>query len=121
MSAFTRSAFAERFRRVIAAGSALLVLALTIFAASPTAHGWLHAGDANCAGHPHGHAPARQADDDGCAIVLFAGGVALPLGPASILPPTVAPQGVSPVTAAELHLVSPRYLRQPERGPPGLG
>lgn len=93
--------------RVFASGCASLVLALTIFAASPTAHGLLHDGD-------HQHAVS----DDACAVVMFASGVSLPVAPLAITPPTTVAQGISPVTAAEVFLVSPRYLRRPERGPP---
>lgn len=94
-------------RRMLAAGCAGLVLALTIFAASPSAHELLHDDD-------HEHAVA----EDTCAVVMFASGVSLPVAPLSITPPTNVVQGVSPVTAADVFLVSPRYLRQPERGPP---
>lgn len=93
--------------RWLAAGGAALVLALTIFAASPSAHGLLHDADHSVA-----------IGDDGCAVVMFASGVSLPVAPLFITPPASVPQGISPVTAAEVFLVAPRYLRQPERGPP---
>lgn len=115
MSARLLHAFrADRLRRLLAGGCAALVFALTIFAASPVAHGLLHDD-----GHDHHHDQAST--DDTCAVVLFAGGVSLPVGPLAITPPTIVPQGVSPVTAADVFLVSPRYLRQPERGPPVSG
>jgi hypothetical protein len=94
-------------RQTLAIGCAVLVLALTIFAASPTAHGLLHDED-----HQH------SVGDTGCAVVMFASGVSLPVAPLAITPPTDVVQGISPVTAADVFLVSPRYLRQPERGPP---
>lgn len=94
-------------RRLLAAGAAALILALTVFAASPIAHDSLHAGDVE-----HG--------DDGCAVVLFASGVSLPLDLPALQTPTLIARGVTPATAAEVFLVSPRYLRQPERGPPGV-
>jgi hypothetical protein len=97
----------EVFRRILAGGCAALVLALTIFAASPVAHDLLHDGD-----HKH------TLNGDGCAVVLFATGVSLAVGPIAVTPPTAVAQGVSPVTAADVFLVSPRFLRQPERGPP---
>jgi hypothetical protein len=120
-------------RRLGAAAGAVLVLALTVFSASPVAHRWLHAAaaptaDARCH-HHHDHdgapsarpdtpLPATDLDDHTCAVVLFAGGVDLPVAPFALTPPSLAPAGVSSVAAAELHLLSPRYLRQPERGPP---
>ncbi len=108
-------------RRSLAAAGAALVLALTVFAAGPAAHEWLHAAGSGCS-HAHGHDHGRggdTGDDAGCAVVLFASGVDLPVEPAAALPPRLVAQGVTPVTAAEPWLVSPRYLRQPERGPPG--
>jgi len=104
---------ADHLRRLLALGCAAMVFALTIFAASPEAHRVLHADD-GCPGHSHG--PAES--DHSCAVVLFASGVALPVGPLYVTPPTAVPAGISPVTAAEVCLISPRYLRQPERGPP---
>ena len=108
MSATLESRLLPGFlRRALALGCAALVLALTIFAASPSAHDFLH-------DHDHCHA----VDDEGCAVVMFASGVSLPVAPFALTPPTDLVQGISPVTAADVFLVSPRYLRQPERGPP---
>ena len=92
-----------------------MVFALTLFAASPEAHALLHEKD-RCPGHDHG--PVETESDHTCAVVLFASGVSLPVEPLFVTPPTTVAAGVSPVTAAEVFLVSPRYLRQPERGPP---
>lgn len=98
-------------RRLLAASVAALVLALTIFAASPTAHEWIHS--------EHEHAPVADLQGDhACAIVLFATGVSLPLDTIFVPGPRAFTPVVSPETAAEIHLVSPRYLRRPERGPP---
>ncbi len=101
------ASIADRLRRVLAGGCAALVFALTIFAASPVAHNLLHDAD-------HGHANS----EDSCAVVMFAGGISMPVGPLAITPPSAVIAGESPVTAAEVFLVSPRYLRHPERGPP---
>lgn len=115
--------FPDPLRRLLAAFCAALVLALTLFAASPVAHDWLHAVEPShtCTQHakPVATPTPAAADQHDCAVVLFASGVDLPVGPVALLPPRLVPQGVSPVTAAEVFLVSPRYLRQPERGPPG--
>jgi hypothetical protein len=112
LAAVKPASFADRLRRVLAGGCAALVLALTILAASPVAHGLLHDSD---------HDAGRTTTGDACAVVMFASGVSLPVGPIAITPPTAVPQGVSPVTAVDVFLVSPRYLRQPERGPPLSG
>jgi hypothetical protein len=102
------SSWLEFARRLVAAGGALLVLALAIFAVSPDLHHALH--DAS-----------NQAATDGCAIELFASGISVPLGTVVALPPSGAWQEFVPGWAEELRLAPPRYLRQPERGPPSLG
>ncbi len=112
MSRFNASALSDLPRRLLASGVAALVLALTIFAASPTAHEWIHS--------EHDHAPVADLQGEhACAIVLFAGGVSLPLDAITVTGPLAFTLAISPETAAEVHLVSPRYLRRPERGPPG--
>ena len=100
----------DLLRRLGAAGVAALVLALSVFAASPTAHEWLH----ECE-----HAPAtEQSSEDACAVVLFASGVSMPIDRIAVREPMAVVDAISPVTAAAVYLISPRYLRRPERGPP---
>lgn len=108
---------AELVRRALAAGCAALVMALTLFAASPLAHDWLHAAEKRHTCHDH-PAPVPSAEGHDCAVVLFASAADVPVGPLALLPPRVLAGALSPVTAAEFFLISPRYLRQPERGPP---
>ena len=100
-----RPPLAEFFRRLFAVGGAALVLALSIFAASPAAHDLLH-----------GHGTVQK--DDTCAVVLFAGGVALPLDMPVAVPAVAEWQPQPPAVAEEIFFTSPRYLHQPERGPP---
>ncbi|MBL9189413.1 MAG: hypothetical protein JNK23_18165 [Opitutaceae bacterium] len=97
-----------RLRAIVAAGCAGLVLALTIFAASPRAHEWLHDAD-----HHH-----HDEGDDGCAVVLFAGGVSLPLGTWALTPPVALTESSPRLAAQDIFLLSPRYRLPPERGPP---
>lgn len=102
------AAWTDPLRRLMAAGGALLVLALTVLAANPRLHEKLHADD-----------PAPHTD--GCAVVLFANGVALTVALTPALP-AVAEWRVTPAAVVtEIFLAAPRYLRQPERGPPALG
>jgi hypothetical protein len=108
---------AELCRRLLAATAAALVLALTLLGASPAAHAWLHRGEQRHVCHQHTKPVPPTAEHD-CAVVLFAGTVDVPVGPVALTPPVDVSAGVSPVTAADFFLVSPRYLRQPERGPP---
>ncbi|MCX6953449.1 MAG: hypothetical protein NTV51_14970 [Verrucomicrobia bacterium] len=105
MSPAHRATFADFLRRLFAAGGAALVLALTVFAASPSLHHLLHSA-------------TDTAHDESCPVVLFAGGTDAPPAALTAPLPPVAWQAVTPATAAEIFLSVPRYLRQPERGPP---
>jgi hypothetical protein len=108
MSAVRPTSIASVLRSLFAAGGASLVLALAVFAVSP---GWHHA--------LHGdNAPSSS---EGCAVDLFAHGLSLPLGAVVASPATISPRTVEVSACAEIFLAAPRYLRQPERGPPALG
>jgi len=96
---------ADYFRRLLATGCAALIFALGLFAASPSLHVKLH---------HHGHASS----DDGCAIVLFASGVAMPLAVTAMPPPAADWPEPLYFSSPEILLDAPRYLLQPERGPP---
>ena len=96
---------AEWMRRLLAAGCIALVFALGVFASSPTLHEQLH--------HDN-----QVSADDGCAIVLFAGGVSVPLAPISAPPAPLVSGHETFSVATELLLDSPRYLLLPGRGPP---
>ncbi len=102
---FADTTFARACRRLIATLAAALVLALTVLVASPQAHEHVHHG----CHHDESHA---------CAVVLFAQGIWTPFE----LPLVAAPGHdwveFIPHVRPELRLVTPRYLRQPERGPP---
>lgn len=106
--------------RLLAGAGVLLVLTLTVLAASPAAHAWAHGRSDTCHDHPHSGSHGPADDDSGCAVVLFASGLDVPAEPGALLPPTYVSGGILPVTAAEPLLSRPRYLRLPERGPPGL-
>jgi hypothetical protein len=93
-------------RRLLAAGSALLVLLLVAASASPALHARLHA-------DPH-----ATGGDHTCAVVLFSSGLALATTATPVIPPPRAWSACALATPDELLLDSPRYLRQPERGPP---
>jgi hypothetical protein len=89
---------------VLAVGCIALVIALGLFAASPLLHQQLH--------HHSG------ADDDGCAVVLFATGVSVPLDLPALLPPSTESHAQPYVAFSELFLDSPGYLQPRGRGPP---
>jgi hypothetical protein len=93
-------------RRLLAAGAAGLVFLLGLAAASPDLHARMH-------GHVTDH------DDAGCVIALFGHGVSLATGTADLVVVPIEWQAPPIPVASELLLTAPRYLRQPERGPPG--
>ncbi len=105
MSPARRASFAEFFRRLYAAGGIALVFGLTVFAASPALHDLLHAA-------------TETAHDDACPVVLFAHGVDVPSAAITAPLPPVAHAVAAPAVAREIFVAPPRYLRQPERGPP---
>ena len=97
------------FHRFLAAGSAVLVLLLTVLAVSPQLHADFHAHDAET-GAAH--------TDDGCVVALFAGGVTATPAALFLAAPTTAHAAVAFTPRAEIFVSPPRYLHQPERGPP---
>lgn len=92
-------------RYFFAAGAAALIFSLGLFAASPSLHKQLH------------HGADAPADDD-CAVVLFAGGVSVPMAAVAPTPPAADWREKPRAVTVEIVLASPRYLLQPERGPP---
>ena len=97
--------FADLLRRLLAAGCVALVFALGLFAVSPSLHERLH--------HD-----TDQVADDGCAIVLFASGVSVPLAVTAVPPAPVVWCEQLQLSPTEIILSSPRYLLPPELGPP---
>jgi hypothetical protein len=102
---FTASFFAHTFRRLVAAGAVALVLTLTVLAASPQAH-------------EHVHHDCHHDEVHSCAVVLFAQGVWTTFDVVTVPAPRETWSAYVPLSRPELSLVAPRYLRQPERGPP---
>lgn len=96
--------FVPLHRQILAGVGVALLLLLSVLAASPSLHRALH----------------TDADHDTheCAVVLFAGGVTLALGAFAVAAPAAVWRVQPAVVVSDLFLASPRYLRQPERGPP---
>ncbi|QYM78273.1 hypothetical protein K0B96_13315 [Horticoccus luteus] len=94
-------------RRTLAVAAALIVLALTILAVSPALHARLHA------------ATPDHAGEQGCVVSLFAQGIEPLLAAAVLIAAPVIHALVAPRPVREIFLVAPRFLRLPERGPPG--
>ncbi len=95
----------DLLRRLLAAGCAVLVFALGLFAASPALHDQLHAGN-------------HSSLDDGCAVALFANGVSVTPSLVALPPAPGEWRELPGIAPREVLLDSPRYLLQPERGPP---
>ena len=98
------SARRQNLHCLLAAGGVALVLVLSILAASPTLHAWLHKN-------------AGQADHE-CAITLYQQGVAA--AEAGVILAAVAPVVMARMAAApaELHLAPLRYWLPPGHAPP---
>ncbi len=104
--------------RLTASLSVVLVLALSVFAASPELHGFLHDhGPATQAGS-HAGATADSDHDDGCVVTLFAQGLLAVFGVLALrfagrtLP-------LSAYTLAErVGPPAPAFLHLPPQAPP---
>jgi hypothetical protein len=92
-------------RSILAAGCAVIIFALGLFAVSPNLHEHLH----------HG---SEQMQDDGCAVMQFAGGVSMPLAFAALPVPSAEWREQRYPGWTDVILSSPRYLLQPGHGPP---
>jgi hypothetical protein len=78
----------------------------------------LGAASANAALHEWLHASAADESGDQCAVVLFASGITLAAAAMAVAAPAAQWFEFTPQRVSEIFLVAPRYLRQPERGPP---
>ena len=98
-------AFAPLLRRLVAIGSVALVLMMGASVVLPALHHWLH-GDAG------------EETSDQCAVEMFGMGITTASSSLALERQTITwPAPVQPAQEA-LFLATPRFLRQPERGPP---
>jgi hypothetical protein len=109
--------------RSTALAGILLVLALTVLAASPDLHERLHARDTPAASAPSHHAAATAPDDDGgCVVTLFAQGIILALALLSLAFTGQVLRLADFAVFDRIPPESPSYLLQPTQAPPrGLG
>ena len=84
-----------------------MVLLLTLLAASPDLHRLFHDHDDSAA-------------EDGCAVVLFSHGVSAVADTAILASVPMDWHRAHRTAVAEIFLSTPRYLHQPERGPPAV-
>lgn len=106
--------------RALAFALAWLVIGLDLVSASPQIHALVHHTADEAAAHAdcdHRHAGPEDSAEHVCAVVLFAGGVEVPSALFLPLPATTLAAVLS-MTGPSVDLAVPRYLRQPERGPP---
>jgi hypothetical protein len=100
---------------------AALVLLLTVAAASPAVHAWLHGhaeDEPHACAHQHEHDTPRQAEEAGCAVTLFSHGT-LPL---LVWQLPVLEQRLRTEHAGRLSesmaVAQPRYWLVPSHAPP---
>ncbi|MDB6126769.1 MAG: hypothetical protein JWM35_665 [Verrucomicrobia bacterium] len=105
MSVVRRKLLVAIFRRFVAVGGIGLVLLLTALTASPELHHWFHGQD-------------DAGADDGCAVVQFAQGVSVAVDQIAVVSTPAVWHFAHRLVSDEILLASPRYLHQPERGPP---
>jgi hypothetical protein len=109
--------------RIFASLAAALVLVLTILAASPDLHGLLHGRGPGDAGLGHQDAvPSRggrpAADEDGCAVTLFAQGLLPPLALLALAFTGLVLRLLDFALRDRVVAAAPRYLRLPSQAPP---
>jgi hypothetical protein len=94
-----------------------LVLALTVFAASPELHGWLHDHEPGAAHHHDGQGGIPD-NDDSCAVTLFAQGLVVPLSLVALAFTGQTLRLLDFAFGDRIVPESPRYLRLPTQAPP---
>jgi hypothetical protein len=110
------------FTRLIAGAGVALVLLLSVLAACPEAHEWIHgheehtAHDASTTGAHHHD--ADNPDDDGCVVTLFAHGVITATVFAALIVALFRLVAVATPPGEALCLPAPHYLLPPLCGPP---
>jgi hypothetical protein len=97
----------------------ILVLALTVLAASPELHQWIHGhGLASAkASHPE-PGKAADADDDGCVVTLFAQGLVLPVALLALAFAGRILRHIGFDRGDRLAPTQPRFLLLPSQAPP---
>ena len=113
--------------RLTASLGVVLVLVLSMLAASPALHAWLHTAPPSVTpcGHDHGPAPHTpdedhaDADDAGCIVTLFAhGGSELATAPTHLVAPARALVGDLLLSVEFCAPSAPAHTLPPGCGPP---
>lgn len=109
-------------QQLTAGFAAVLVLTLTVLAASPQLHDWVHGHGAtpvraNASAPGHDVSSAEQ-DDYGCVVAVFANGVIL--AALGLLTVSALKQGMDLIPRVEtvVYRQTPRYWLPPLCGPP---
>ena len=106
----SKSSTLHLFHRLVALGAAALVLLLMVLAVSPQLHTAFH-------GHSN-ESTAANAPDEGCVVTLFAAGVTAATAALALVVSPQAHLSAEFSLHSEIFVSPPRYLHQPERGPP---
>ena len=91
-------------RRLLAAGGVALVLLLTVLAASPELHAWLHGN-------------AGEADHE-CVVTLYQHGVVSAAVEVALVVVLLVQRARVAAASAALYLAAPRYWLPPALAPP---
>lgn len=110
------------FTRLIAGAGVALVLLLSVLAASPEAHEWIH-GHGEHAGHGANaerthHHNAADTNEDGCVVTLFAHGVVAATIVAVLVVALFRLAAIATRPREAPGLPAPHYLLPPLCGPP---
>ena len=110
-------------KQAVASLAAILVLVLTVLAASPELHQRIHGHDpADAPRHSGPKASQGQDDEDGCVVTLFAQGVVLPIALLALVFAGRILRLFDLRGNDQAAAVAPRFLLLPSQAPPlGLG
>jgi hypothetical protein len=110
--------------QAVASFAAVLVLALTVLAASPDLHRLLHGHEEAPANAPgsgtsqHGHRQAADDGDEGCVVTLFAQGIVLALAAFTLAFSGRVLRLIDFDRDDRVFAVAPGFLLLPSQGPP---
>jgi len=114
---FSLSRHPSSFHCITAVFGVALILLLSVLAASPEWHAWVHGPQEAAEAASPGHAPVGDADHD-CAVTLFASGVGLLLAFFLLLLARVLIRHQALLSSNWLIVSRPRYWLVPSHAPP---
>ena len=114
---FSNNRNPSSFHRLAAVLSVAMVLLLTVLAASPELHAWVHGPEEMVQHNGSGHEPVGDADHE-CAVTLFASGISLLLAFFLVLLARVLIRNQALLSGDWLIVSRPHYWLVPSHAPP---